>query len=548
MARESIEYDVVVVGGGPAGLSAAIRLKQLAGAMGLEVSVCLIDKAAEIGGQILSGAVMDTRALDELLPDWQRSGAPIDLAVSEERFLWLSGQSGIEIPHFLLPKCFHNRGNYVVSLGRVCRWLATQAEAMGVEIYPGFAGAEVLFDPNGAVRGVATGDVGRRRDGSEGPNFEPGMALCGKYTFFAEGSRGHLGKQLIGHFKLGEGAAPQTYGLGIKEVWQVEPQQHRPGLVVHTCGWPLESETSGGGFLYHLDEHQVAVGLVVGLGYRNPYLSPFEEFQRFKTHPAIRGVLAGGRRIAYGANSVVSGGLQALPRLVFPGGVLVGDDAGFLHAARSKGTHGAIKSGMLAAEDCFRALTAGRQADELVGYPDAFRASWLHDELWVTRNFKPWLDKGLFAGGLMFGAEQKLLGGKAPWTLRTRQPDCAKLRLAADCKPIDYPRPDGVLSFDRASSLFLANLRYADDQPCHLRLRDDGVPIDVNLAKYDAPEQRYCPAGVYEILCEGVDESPRLQINAHNCLHCKTCDIKDPTRNIDGVAPQGGDGPAYGAM
>ena len=547
MERESIKFDVVIVGGGPAGLAAAIRLKQLAVANGAEISVCLLEKAAEIGGHILSGAVIDPRALDELLPDWKVLGAPITVEVSDDRFLWLSEQRGRCIPNVLLPKCFRHDGDYVVSLGNVCRWLACQAESLGVEIFPGFAAVEVLFDENGAVRGVATGDMGRERDGLEGPNFQPGIELHGKYTFFAEGCRGHLGKQLMTRYRLRDGCAPQTYGLGLKELWEIPSERHATGAVVHSVGWPLAPDTYGGGFLYHQENNRVAVGFVVGLGYRNPYLSPFEEFQRYKTHPEIRRFLRDGRRIAFGANTMVSGGLQAMPRLVFPGGVLIGDEAGFLNAARGKGTHGAIKSGRLAAEACGEALMAGRCRDELRSYPEAFACSWLHDELRATRNFKPWLDRGLKSGGLMFGIEQKVFGGHVPWTLTSTQPDAKKLEAAEQCESIAYARPDGILTFDRTSSLFLANIRQEENQPCHLRLKDENVPIALNLARYDAPEQRYCPAGVYEILRDD-GGMPRLKINAQNCLHCRTCDIKDPTQNIDWVPPQGGDGPAYSGM
>ncbi|HEX9194837.1 MAG TPA: electron transfer flavoprotein-ubiquinone oxidoreductase [Azonexus sp.] len=548
MEREAMEFDVVIVGGGPAGLASAIRLKQMAAEKGGDVSVCLIEKGAEIGAHILSGAVMDPRALNELLPAWKQEGAPLNAPVSEDRFLILTENDSNRVSNSLLPKCFHNEGNYVISLGNVCRWLGTQAEALGVEIYPGFAGAEVLFNESGAVKGVATGDMGRLHDGSEGPNFQMGMELLGKYTFFAEGCRGHLGKQLEAQFRLREGVDPQTFGIGLKELWEIRPENHQIGLVVHTGGWPMEPDTYGGGFLYHLENNQVAVGFVVGLGYSNPHLSPYEEFQRYKTHPEIRKFLEGGKRIAYGARALTAGGLQSLPKLTFPGGVLVGDDAGFLNAARIKGSHCAIKSGMLAAEACFAALAGERQHDELTAYQESFKNSWLYDELYKARNFKPWMNKGLKLGSLMFGIDQIVFGGKAPWTLRNRTPDHAKLKPAAECPKIAYPKPDGVLTFDRLSSVFLSSTNHEEDQPCHLQLKDAAVPISINLAKYDAPEQRFCPAGVYEILHDELGNNPRLQINAQNCVHCKTCDIKDPTQNINWVVPEGGGGPNYPNM
>jgi electron-transferring-flavoprotein dehydrogenase len=539
-------YDVVVVGAGPAGLATAIRLKQLASAAGTDVGVCVVEKGSEVGAHILSGAVIDPRALSELLPEWKAQGAPLNTPVTEDRFLFLTKDTSRKVPDWMLPACFKNHGNYIASLGNVCRWFGTQAEALGVEIYPGFAAAEVLFTDDGRVRGVATGDMGIGKHGEITGRHQPGIELHAKYTIFAEGCRGHLGKMLEARYKLREGVAPQVYGIGLKELWEVKPEKHVPGLVVHTAGWPLDNATYGGSFLYHLEGNQVAVGFVVGLGYENPYLSPFEEFQRYKTHPAIRGFFAAGRRIAYGARAIAAGGLQSLPKLTFPGGALVGDDAGFLNASRIKGTHAAIKSGMLAAEAAFAALAAGREGDELASYPESFRKSWLHGELHRARNFKPLMSKGLYAGTLMVGIDQVLFGGKAPWTLTHRHADHETLKPKDECEPIEYPKPDGVLTFDRLSSVFVSNTNHEEDQPSHLKLLDPSVPTKLNLPVYAGPETRYCPAGVYEYVAEG--GAPRLQINAQNCVHCKTCDIKDPAQNIQWVTPEGGGGPNYPNM
>jgi electron-transferring-flavoprotein dehydrogenase len=545
--RDAMEYDVVIVGGGPAGLSAAIKIKQLAAEKGQEVSVVVLEKGGELGAHILSGAVMDPKALTELIPNWKELGAPLNTEVTEDRFLFMTESKAYQAPNMLLPACFQNHGNYVISLGNVVRWLGQQAEALGVEIFPGFAAAEVLYNDDGSVKGIATGNMGVKRDGEAGPDFQLGMELHGKYTLFAEGARGHLGKQLMAKFDLNKGKDPQSYGIGIKELWEIDPAKHKPGLVIHTAGWPLDAKTYGGSFLYHLENNQVMVGYVVGLNYENPYLSPYEEFQRYKTHPAIRTFFEGGKRISYGARAITAGGLQSLPKLVFPGGALIGCDAGFLNMSRIKGSHAAIKTGMQAAQAAFDALAAGRQHDELAAYPLAFEQSWLHEELHVARNVKPWLSKGLYLGAVMTGIDQLILRGKAPWTLHHSHGDHECLKPAANFQPIAYPKPDGKLTFDRLSSVFISNTNHAEDQPIHLTLKNASVPVDVNLAKYAGPEARYCPAGVYEFVKtdEGQD---RLQINAQNCVHCKTCDIKDPTQNIVWVTPEGGGGPNYPNM
>ncbi len=544
--RESMEYDVVVVGGGPAGLAAAIRIKQRAAEAGKDLGVCVLEKGSEIGAHILSGAVMDPRALTELIPDWKERGAPLNTPVSEDRFYILTEKSALYNPHWLLPACFINDGYYIVSLANVVRWLGKQAEELGVEIFAGFAAAEVLYDDSGAVRGVATGDMGIGKDGQPTANFQPGVELLGKYTLFAEGARGHLGKRVIEKYRLNDDRDPQTWGIGIKEVWELDPKKHVPGLVLHSAGWPLDSSTYGGGFMYHFENNQISLGLVVGLGYANPYLEPFQEFQRYKTHPTIRAFLEGGKRVAYGARALNASGIQSLPKLVFPGGALLGCDAGFLNAPRIKGSHAAIKTGMLAGDAAFDAVAAGRSRDELTAYPDAFRSSWLFDELYRARNFKPYLDKGLVTGAVLWGIDQLIFRGKAPWTLHRTKADHEKLKPASECTPIAYPKPDNVLTFDKLSSVFLSNTNHEENQPAHLTLKDASVPVTVNLARYAGPEQRYCPAGVYEFV--KVDGQDKLQINFQNCVHCKTCDIKDPTQNIVWVVPEGGGGPNYTNM
>jgi electron-transferring-flavoprotein dehydrogenase len=547
-------YDVVVVGGGPAGLSAAIRLKQLATQAGREVSVCVLEKGSEIGAHILSGAVIDPRGLDELLPDWQARGAPLHTPVREDRLLVLTANKSYRIPKWMLPPLMNNHGNYIVSLGNVCRWLAAQAEALGVEIYAGFPAAEVLYDERGAVRGVATGDMGVAKDGTHKAEYQPGMELHAQYTLFAEGCRGSLSQELMTRFRLRDGVDWQKYGIGIKELWQVAPDQHEPGLVVHTQGWPLDARTGGGSFIYHLEDQLVAVGFVVHLDYVNPHLSPYDELQRFKTHPAIRGTFAGGKRLGYGARAISEGGLQSLPKLAFPGGALIGDAAGFVNVPRIKGTHNAMKTGMLGAEAAFAALGEGRAHDELTGYQDAFRRSWAFADLHKVRNVKPGLKWGLWLGILHGGVHMWLndlgLGGLVGWTLHYRRADHDTLKPAAVMPKIDYPRYDGVLTFDKLSSVFLSNTNHEEDQPVHLQLRDPTIPVRVNRMIYAGPEQRYCPAGVYEFVADEAagGSTERLQINAVNCVHCKTCDIKDPMQNIHWVVPEGGGGPNYSNM
>ena len=545
-----MEYDVVIVGAGPAGLAAAIRLRQLSAESGKEVSVCVLEKGSEIGAHILSGAVLEPRALNELIPDWKDKGAPLNAPVGEEKFFLLSEKGSTSVPVWMLPGQMHNHGNYVVSLGNVCRWLAEQAEALGAEIYPGFAAAEVLYHDDGRVKGVATGDMGVARDGSHKDAYQAGMELHGRYTFFGEGCRGSLTRTLESRFNLRQGSDPQTYGIGIKELWELDPAKHKIGTVIHTAGWPMNTTTWGGSFIYHLENNQAYVGYVVGLDYDNPHLSPFDEMQRFKTHPAIRPMLAGGRRISYGARALNEGGLQSLPKLVFPGGALIGCAAGFLNVPKIKGSHNAMKTGMLAAEAAFEAITAAGEGEapaELTAFPHMVESSWVHEELYKARNFRPAFSKwGLYGAMLYGGLDLKLLGGRAPWTFHHKHADNECLKPASEMPKIDYPKPDGVLTFDKLSSVFISNTNHEEDQPVHLTLKDPSIPVEHNLKLYDEPAQRYCPAGVYEIVEEA--GRARLQINAQNCVHCKTCDIKDPTQNIVWVTPEGGGGPNYPNM
>ena len=546
MERESMEFDVVIVGGGPSGLSAAIRLKQLAAETGKDIEVCLIEKGSEVGAHILSGAVLEPRALNELIPDWQDKGAPLDTAVETDKFMFLTQSGSFRLP---TPPQMNNHGNYIISLGNFCRWLAEQAEALGVEIYPGFPAAHVIYGDNGEVVGVGTGDMGIGKDGEKTDQYMPGMDLLAKQVIFAEGCRGHLTKTLFETYDLREGKDPQTYAIGIKELWDIDPAKSKPGTVWHSVGWPLATDTYGGSFLYHLNGNQVAVGYVVGLDYSNPHLSPFEEFQRFKTHPAVRDVFEGGRRVSYGARALNEGGFQSVPKLTFPGGCLVGCTAGFLNVPKIKGTHTSMKSGMLAADAVFDVITAddASKGAEPVSYAEKIESSWLWKELYKVRNIRPSFNKGLWAGMAYSALDTYLLRGNAPWTF-SHHADHSNLKPASQAPKIDYPKPDGIVSFDRNSSVYLSGTNHEENQPVHLRLKDDSVPIEHNLALYDAPEQRYCTAGVYEIVRDDAGENPRLQINAQNCVHCKTCDIKDPSQNIQWVTPEGGGGPNYPNM
>jgi electron-transferring-flavoprotein dehydrogenase len=551
--REAMEYDVVIVGAGPSGLSAAIRLKQLAAAAGNEITVAVLEKGSEVGAHILSGAVIDPKGISELFPDWKTMGSPLETPVTDDRWLILGPQGSLQLPTFAMPALVHNHGTYIASLGNVCRWLAEQAEALGVEVYPGMAASEAVFDETGALKGVVAGVFGVQKDGSHGPDYQPGIELHGKYVFIGEGVRGSLSKQLRAKFALGEGADPEKYGIGLKELWQVPDEVFRPGLVQHAAGWPLDDKTGGGGFLYHFGDHYAAVGYVVHLNYANPWLSPFDEFQRYKTHPEISKHLAGGKRISYGARAISEGGLQSVPRLYFPGGVLLGDSAGFVNVPRLKGSHNAMKSGMMAAEAAYAAIQVGRQRDDLVEYEQAYQASWVRKELNLVRNAKPILSKfGTSLGGVLSMIDMwctSLLGGFSPFgTMHHSKNDADSTGLAKDFKPIVYPKPDGVFSFDKLSSVFLSNTNHDENQPAHLKLSDPAVPISINLPQFGEPARLYCPAGVYEVLYDDKGENPKFQINFQNCVHCKTCDIKDPSQNINWTTPQGGDGPNYPNM
>ncbi len=549
--RESMEFDVVVVGAGPSGLSTAIKLAQLAQEQQSDVTICVVEKGSEVGAHILSGAVFETRALDELLPNWKEQGAPVNVPVTgDDIYLMRSAQSAIKIPNFAAPKTMHNNGNYIISLGNLCRWLAEQAEALGVEIFPGFTASEALIDENGQVAGIITGDMGVAEDGSQKDGYMPGMELRAKYTVFAEGCRGHIGKQLIKRFELDKGKEPQHYGIGIKEIWKIPSEQHQQGKVVHSAGWPVsESNSAGGGFLYHIEDNQVAVGFIVDLSYSNPHVSPFDEFQRYKHHPKISQYLSGGERISYGARAIAKGGIQSQPKMVFPGGLLIGDDAGTLNFAKIKGSHTAMKSGMIAAESIFEALKSESPAAELEQFTTSYQSSWAWKELHMQRNFGPAQHKwGNLLGSAYCFFDINIFNGKLPWTLSDPKPDHAQLKKASECKPINYPKPDGVLSFDKLSSVFISNTNHEEDQPVHLQLADPNIPIEVNLKDYDEPAQRYCPAGVYEVIRDDDGNNPRFQINAQNCVHCKTCDIKDPSQNINWVTPEGAGGPNYPNM
>jgi electron-transferring-flavoprotein dehydrogenase len=553
MERESMEFDLVVVGGGPAGLATAIKFAQMAAEAGEEYTVCLVDKGSEIGAHILSGAVVEPRALEELFPDWKEMGTPLNNPVTDDELYYLFNSSfGIRVPEFLVPAGLQNHGNYATSLGNLCRWLGEQAEELGVNIFPGFAATEVLYSEDGSIKGVATGDMGVGADGEQKGTFQAGYELHAKYTVFAEGCRGHLGKQLIEKFDLEADSDPQHYGIGFKEVWDINPEKHVPGKVIHSIGWPLghlPGGTLGGSYLYHLEDNQVTVGLIIDLGYSNPHLSPFDEFQRFKHHKTISKYLEGGKRVSYGARAVIKGGLQSLPKLTMPGGLLIGDDAGFLNNLKQKGTHTAMKSGLLAAESVFEALKSGSNGgEELTGYAEAFKNSWLYEELYTARNTTSWQHKfGLMISLAFVFIDQVIFRGKLPFSLSEPKPDYKSLKLASKCKKPNYPKPDGVLSFDKLSSVFITNTSHEEDQPCHLQLADADLPISSNLPLYDEPAQRYCPAGVYEVV-EEQDGSKRFQINAQNCIHCKTCDIKDPAQNITWVVPEGAGGPNYGNM